>query len=158
MKVKVTHLCSTLCNLINYMVHGILQARILEWVAFPFSRDLPNPGIEPRSLALQADSLPAEPWGKPKNTGVDSLSLLQGIFPTQELNQGLLHCRRILCQLSYQGNKNLISGFPHLIIIFDVPTACSLCCKLVSSLTSSSASLEQFSQSFLKCYVLGLES
>ena len=48
-----------------HTVHGILQARIPEWVAFPFSRDLPNPGIEPRSPALQADSLPAEPQGKP---------------------------------------------------------------------------------------------
>ena len=46
-------------------VHGILQARILEWVAFPFSRDLPNPGIEPRSPELQADFSPAEPPGKP---------------------------------------------------------------------------------------------
>ena len=42
--------------------------------------DLPNPGIEPRSPTLQADSLPAEPPGKPKNTGVGSLSLLQGSF------------------------------------------------------------------------------
>ena len=64
-------------------VHGILQARILEWVAFPFSRGSFNPGIEPRSPTLQADFfLPAEPQGKPKNTGVGSLSLLQGIFPT----------------------------------------------------------------------------
>ena len=61
-------------------VRGILQARILERVAFPFCGDLPNPGIEPRSPALQADSLPAEPQGKPKNTGVGSLSLLQQIF------------------------------------------------------------------------------
>ena len=58
---KVAQLCPTLCNPIDYTVHGILQARILEWVAFPFSRDLPNPGVEPRSPALQADSLPAEP-------------------------------------------------------------------------------------------------
>ena len=58
--------------------------------------DLPNPGIEPRSPALQADSLLSEPPEKPKKTGVGSLSLLQGIFPTQELNQGLLHCKRIL--------------------------------------------------------------
>jgi len=43
------------------IVHGIFQARILEWVAFAFSRDLPNPGIKPRSPALQAESLPAEP-------------------------------------------------------------------------------------------------
>ena len=63
--------------------------------------DLPNPVVEPRSLALQADSLPAEPPGKPKNTGVGSLSLLQQIFPTQELNQGLLYCRWILYRLSY---------------------------------------------------------
>ena len=57
---------------------------------------LPNPGIKPRSLALQADSLPSEPPGKPKNTGVGSLSLLQGIFPIQEYNRNLLHFRRIL--------------------------------------------------------------
>ena len=56
------------------------------------------------SPALQADSLPTEPQGKPNNTGVGSLSLLQGIFPTQELNWGLLHCRQILYQLSYQGS------------------------------------------------------
>ena len=49
---------------------GILQARILERVAMPFSRGSPNPGTEPRSLELQADSLPSEPPGKPKNTGV----------------------------------------------------------------------------------------
>ena len=66
--------------------------------------DLPNPGIEPRSPMLQADSLPAEPWRKPRNTGVGSLSLLQGIFLTQESNGGLLHCRWILYQLSYQGS------------------------------------------------------
>ena len=45
--------------------------------------NLPNPGIEPRSPTLQADSLLAEPQGKPKHTGVGSLSLLQWIFPTQ---------------------------------------------------------------------------
>ena len=62
---------------------------------------LPNPEIEPRSPALQEDSLPSEPPGKPKNTGLGSLSLLQRIFTTQELNQGLLHCRWILNQLRY---------------------------------------------------------
>ena len=49
---------------------------------FPSPGDLPNPGIKPRSPALQAGSLPAEPQGKPKNSGVGSLSLLQQIFPT----------------------------------------------------------------------------
>ena len=66
--------------------------------------DLPNPGIEPRSPALQVDSLPSELRGKRKNTGVGSLSLLQGTFPTQELNWGLLHCSRFLHQLNYQGS------------------------------------------------------
>ena len=49
------------CSPPGSSVHGILQARILEWVVISFSRDLPNPGIEPRSPALQADSLPFEP-------------------------------------------------------------------------------------------------
>ena len=53
--------------------------------------DLPNSGIESRSPALQADSSPAEPQGKPKSTGVGSLALLQWVFPTQESNHGLLH-------------------------------------------------------------------
>ena len=59
-----------------------------------------NPEIEPRSPALQVDSLPSEPPGKPKN----SLSLLRGIFLTQMSNQGLLHYRWILYELSYQGS------------------------------------------------------
>ena len=81
LKVKVAQSSPTLCDPMAYTIHGILWARILEWVAFPFSR-----GIKPRSPALQADSLPAKPQGKPKNTGVGSLSLLQRIFPSQELN------------------------------------------------------------------------
>ena len=108
--------CPTLCNPTEYSspgssVHGILQARILEWVAIPLSRDLPHPptpapppGIELMSPPLQADFLPSESPGKPKNTGVGSLSLLQRNFLTQEWNQGLLHCRQILYQPSYQGS------------------------------------------------------
>ena len=68
--------------------------------------NLPIPGIEPRSSTLQADSLPAEPPGKPKNPGMGSISLLQRIFANQELNQDLLHGRQILYQLSYQGSPS----------------------------------------------------
>ena len=50
---KVAQSCLTLCDPRDYTVHGVLQARILEWVAFPFSRDLPNPETEPRSPALR---------------------------------------------------------------------------------------------------------
>ena len=70
----------------------------------PSLGDLPNSGTEPKSPALQVDSLPSKSPGKPMNTRVGSLSLLQEIFPTQELNQGLLHFRQILYQLSYQGS------------------------------------------------------
>ena len=60
-KVKIAQLCPTLCDSIDYTVHGILQARRLEWLAIPFSRGSSQPGIEPRSPSLWADSLPAEP-------------------------------------------------------------------------------------------------
>ena len=86
-----------------WTVQSMEFSRPAYWSGLPFPSpgDLPNPGIEPRSPALQEDSLPAEPPGKPKNTGVGSLSLLQRIFPTKELSQDLLHCRGILYQLSY---------------------------------------------------------
>ena len=81
----------TLCNPIDhsppgssvllYFTEWDLQARILELVVISFSKGsfrscLKDPVREPRSLALQADSLPSEPSGKPKNTGVSSLSFL----------------------------------------------------------------------------------
>ena len=68
---------------------------------------LPNPGIKPRSSTLQTDFFfffkPSEPLGKVQEHwyGESSLSLLQGSLLTQESNRGLLHCRRILYQLSY---------------------------------------------------------
>ena len=66
---KVTQSCPTLrdpldCSPTGSSLHAILQARILEWVAFPFSRNLSNPGIESESPALEADSLLSEPPGK----------------------------------------------------------------------------------------------
>ena len=65
-RVKLPQWCLTLCDPTDCSppgssVHGILQGRILEWVAMPSPGDIPDPGIEPRSPALQADSLPAEP-------------------------------------------------------------------------------------------------
>ena len=108
-KVKVTQLCLTLCDPVDCSlpgssVHEISGQEYWSGQPFPFPGDLPNPQIEPRSPTLQVDSLPSEPPGKPKNTGMGSLSLLQGNFLTQESNWGLLHCRKILCQLSYQGS------------------------------------------------------
>ena len=62
----VAQLCPTLCDPMDCSppgssVYEISQAIILEWVAIPFSRDLPYAGIEPKSPVLQADSLPSEP-------------------------------------------------------------------------------------------------
>ena len=65
---KVAQSCLTLCDPRDYTVHGVLQARIQDWIAFP---------------------------------------LLQQIFPTQESNWGLLHCRQTLYQLSYQGRNEI---------------------------------------------------
>ena len=70
MYAKPLQLCPTLCNTMDCSlpgssVHGILQARIMEWVAISSPGDLPDPGIELRSPALQADSLMTELLGKP---------------------------------------------------------------------------------------------
>ena len=72
---KVTRSCQILCDPMDYTVYGILQGRILEWVTVPFLGDLPNPGIRSRSPTLQADSLPAEPPGKPILVHKESQSL-----------------------------------------------------------------------------------
>ena len=64
-KVRVAQSCLTLCDPMDLTVHGILQPEY--WSGyFPSPGDLPNPGTEPRFPILQADSLPAEPPGKPK--------------------------------------------------------------------------------------------
>ena len=68
---SVTQSCPTLCDpkdcsLPGSSVRGIFQARVLSGVPFPSPGDIPDPGIEPRSPALQADALPSEPSGKPQ--------------------------------------------------------------------------------------------
>ena len=100
--------------------HGLLPTKLLHpwgfskqecWSELPCPPpgDLPSPGNKLRSPVSQADSLPSEPPGKPMNTGGVSLSLLQGIFLIQESNQGLLHYRKILYQLSYKSRKTTVT-------------------------------------------------
>ena len=102
---KVAQLCPTLCNSMHlYSPWNSLGQNTGLGSLSLLQGNLPNPGIKPSSPTLQAYSLPAEPQGMSKNTGVGSLSLLQQIFPTQESNRGLLHCRQILSQLSYEGS------------------------------------------------------
>ena len=83
-----------ICDSMDYTAR-ILQARILDWVDFPFSRDSSNPGIKPRSPTLQADSLPTEPRGKPTNHVVwlkkqtkKDLGNTFGEIPQEERQQG----------------------------------------------------------------------
>ena len=80
-------------------------------------------------------SLPAEPRGKPKNTGVGSLSLLQQIFLIQESNQGLLHCRQILYQLSYEGSIYVSISYMYTYIssLLDLPPR-PPCCSPISAI------------------------
>ena len=100
--------CPTLCDPIDCIAHqatlsmGILQARILGWVAMHSSRGSSKPSDRTQVSHVAGDSLLFEPPRKSKNTGKGSLSLLQGSFLTQESNQGLWHFRWILYQLSYQ--------------------------------------------------------
>ena len=101
-KVKAAQSCPALCDPINYTIRGILQARILEWVAFPFSRGSSQPRDWTQVSCIAGRFFPS--WATretQENTAVGSLSLLQWIFPTQESTQGLLHCRQILYQLRY---------------------------------------------------------
>ena len=95
------------CRQILYQLSHQGSPRMLEWVAYPFSSRSSRPrnwSLVSRTAGGFLTNWVTEPQVKPKNAGVGSLSLLQRIFPTQELNQGLLHCRRIPYQLSYQGS------------------------------------------------------
>ena len=98
MKVDSFQSCPTLWDSTDYAVRGILQARILEWVAFSFSRGSSQPRIEPRFPALQVDSSLAEPQGKPFHfhfyikqiTNTEeriTLELVKGCFNAAEVTQ-----------------------------------------------------------------------
>ena len=88
-EVKVTQSCLTLCNPMDYTVHGIVQARLPEWVAFPFSR------------------------GSSQSRDRTQVSHIAGRFftswATREAQEYFLHCRQILYQLSYEGSCVILS-------------------------------------------------
>ena len=110
---KVAQLAPAVFDPMDYTVNGFLQARILEWVAFSSPGDLPNPGIKPRSPALQVDSLPSEPQGKPKNEwgafAFSSRSSNPGIEPRSPAFAGgfLSPARdKIVDSLSHEGSPS----------------------------------------------------
>ena len=112
-KVKVTQSCTTLCDFMDYTVHGILQARVLEWVAFPFSRGSSQPRDRTqvshvaRWILYQLSHRKAEEYwsGEPIPSPVD--------LPNPGTEQGLLHCKRILYQLGYQGSPTSLQKQSH---------------------------------------------
>ena len=121
-----------------WAIHGILQARILEWVAFPFSRgssqpgDLLNPGIEPSSPILQVDSLPAEPQGKPFQGRHPSYCELEAWVLMQALgNPSVLQEGTLFCPLYYhQGTLSCGTSIP----LQWAPCSCSKILPIFSSL------------------------
>ena len=115
-KVKVAQSCLTLYNPMDYTVHGILQARIQEWVAVPFSRGSSQPRdrtliscIEGQFFTSWAGFFTSWATMEAQEYWSGYLIPFPGIFPTQESNWGLLHCRRILYQLRYQGRNKMPS-------------------------------------------------
>ena len=100
-EVKVTQSCPTLVlfDSMDYTVHGILQARILEWVAFPFSRGSFQPRDQTQ-VSHTADSLPAEPSRKPKNTGVGIPSPADLPYPEMESGCPALQANSLPTELS----------------------------------------------------------
>ena len=99
-KVKVAQSCPTLCDPMDYPWNFSIQNT--EWVAFPFSRGSSQPRDQTQVSRIRGRFFTSWATGKLKKTRVGSLSVLQWVFLTQGSNQGLLHCRQILYQLSYQ--------------------------------------------------------
>ena len=111
------------CRLPGSSVHNTSQGSILPSTEelqtqesnrpVPFITEQPSEVKWSESRSVVYNSLRSQglysPWNSPvQNTGVSSLSLLQGIFPTQASNQGLLHCRQILYQLNHQGSPRIL--------------------------------------------------
>ena len=103
---KTTQSCPTLCNSMDYRVHGILQVRIQEWVAIPFSRGSSQPRDRTQISHIAGEFFTSWAIREAQEHRVGILSLFQQIFPTHKSNRGLLHCRQILYQLSYQGSQS----------------------------------------------------
>ena len=102
-----------------------------------------------RSCLTLCSPMDYSPWNSPgQNTGVDSHSLLQGIFPTQGLNPGVPHCRQILCHLSHKRSPNQYNIFSYIYIYIQ------LYIHICISNSFLHRSLQDGEYSFL-CYTIG---
>ena len=136
----VTQSCPTICDPMDgrplgSSVHGESLGKNTGVGCHPLLQgDLPNSGFESRSPVLQVDTLFSEPPEKLKNTGVGSLSLLQGIFLTQESNWGLLNFRWIHYQLNYWGSPTTTVQFSS--VAQSCLTLCTGACQASQSITN----------------------
>ena len=109
LKSKFGRFCDSMdCSPPGSSVHGILQARIVEWVAVPFSRGSFQARDWTQAFCSTGTFFTNWATREAQEYWTVSLSLLQGIFLIQQLNRDLLHCRRILYCLSHQGSPSLI--------------------------------------------------
>ena len=127
-KVKVAQSCPTLCDPLDYTVHEILQPEYWSRQPFPSPGDLPNPGIEPRSPPLQADSLPAEPSGKLMNSLVtiyhiqschliiDCIFHAVDFTPVTPICDFVIESLYLLISLNYFTHPRLLSDY-HIIVL-----------------------------------------
>ena len=98
-----------LCDPMEYRVHGILQVQILEWVAIPFSRGSSQPRDQTQVSRIAGRFFTSWVTREDQEYCCEQSILLERIFQSQESNQGLLHGRRILYQLTYQGSCSVQS-------------------------------------------------
>ena len=140
-KVKVAQSCLILCDTMDYAVHGILQARILEWVAVRFSRGSSESRDQTQVYHIAGGCfLLAKPPGKPKNAGEGSLSLLQGIFPNPgiEPESPALQADSLPAELPEKPNKvyiNMIFVYIYSVQFSSVAQSCLTLCGPINCST-----------------------
>ena len=112
----VTQSCPILCDLMDCSpsgssVPGVLQARILEWIAIPSPGDLPYPGIEAGSLALQTDSVLSESPRKPKSKGFAMVKMQKLMFSWNSLAFPMIKQMMILSTQAKRANLSFLCLF-----------------------------------------------
>ena len=105
------------CSVPHSSVHGILQAGILESVALPSPGDLPNPGIEPGSPAIQVNSLPTEPPGK-KTNQLQQMVFITNILKSKREDKWLGAEQVHFCMWLPQSTNNIHCAFLMQLIVF----------------------------------------
>ena len=147
-KVKVAQLCPTLCDPMDYTVHGILQARILEGVAFPFSRGSFQPRDQTHVSCIAGGFLPAESPGKPKNTEWVAFPFSRSSQPRYQTRvpyiAGGFFTNWAIREVPEQGQKPTKADVPNQTPDPDIPETILSLQPIPASLSEGSLVLAQF--------------